>query len=173
MSNVTSTPSLSRRHVLIGAAALALLSTTSVACGSKTPPADLSSLVTQIDLARADSQLAADAAAAAPPPIAAALTVVAAERTAHAEALTEEIIRVTGQEPTSSSASATSTSPPPTPGEPVVAPTPQDVVVALAKSAGSAAQAAAEQAGYRAGLLGSITAACTAAYTVALAEVAP
>lgn len=171
MSNVASTPSVSRRHVLIGAAALALLSTTA-ACGSKTPPPDVSALVIQLDLARADSQLAAGAASGARPPLAEALATVGAERTAHAEALAEEITRVTGQIPTSAT-SATSTSSAPTPGEPLPPPTPHDVVVALAKSAGSAAQAAAEQSGYRAGLLGSIAAACTAAYTVALAEVTP
>jgi hypothetical protein len=173
MSNVASTPSLSRRHVLIGAAALALLSTTSAACGSKPAPPDVSALVTALDLARSDSQLAAGAASAARPPLATALTTVASERTAHAEALTEEIIRVTGSEPTTSSALATTTSQAPAASGPLPAPTPQDVVVALAKSAGSAAQGAAEQSGYRAGLLGSIAAACTAAYTVALAEVTP
>jgi hypothetical protein len=173
MSNVASTPPISRRHVLIGAAALAVLGATSAACGSKTPPPDVSGLVTQLDLARSDSQLAAGAASAARPPVASALTTIVAERTAHAEALTEEITRVTGQTPTSSSAAATSTPPAPASGGPLPPPTPHDVVVALAKSAGSAAQAAAEQSGYRAGLLGSISAACTAAYTVALAEVTP
>lgn len=171
MSNAASPPSVSRRHVLIGAAALALLSTTS-ACAASTPPPDVTALVTQLDLARSDSELAASAAAGAHPPLATALTTVVSERTAHAEALTEEITRVTGQKPTSSTV-ATSISRTPTSGAALPAPTPHDVVVALAKSAGSAAQAAAEQSGYRAGLLGSIAAACTAAYTVALAEVAP
>jgi hypothetical protein len=171
MLNVASNPGVSRRHVLIGAAALALLST-AAACGAKTPPPDVSALVTQLDLARSDSQLAAGAASAARPPLAAALTTVVSERTAHAEALSAEITRVTGQSP-SPATTPTSTSSMPTSGEPLPPPTPHDVVVALANSAGSAAQAAAGQSGYRAGLLGSIAAACTAAYTVALAEVTP
>jgi hypothetical protein len=162
-------PHLSRRRLLIGSAALAALGATSVACGSRTPPPDVTALTAQLERARSDSQLAAGAASSAPPPVAAALTAVAAERSAHAEALAEEITRITGATPTSStsstsaSTSAPSQPPPPTPGA---------VVDALRQSADGAAQAAAGESGYAAGLLGSVAASCTAAFSVALAGVA-
>jgi hypothetical protein len=120
-------------------------------------------LAAQLDRARADSQLATDAAAATPPPPAAlALTTVASERAAHAQALSDELVRMVGKNaPTTT---ATSTTVPP-----ATAPTTEDVIAALRQSADSAGQLAAKQSGYRAGLLGSIAASCTAAYTVALA----
>lgn len=172
MSKVPSAlPAVSRRRVLISGAALALLSTTAVGCGAPAKRPDVEALVAQLDRARADSQLAAGAASAARPDVAAALTTVAAERSAHVQALSDEITRISGETPqTSASASATSTnstSTSPT-GQPLPPPTPRDVVAALKQSADSAAQAAAQQSGYPAGLLGSIAASCTAAFTVAL-----
>ncbi|MFL6082171.1 MAG: hypothetical protein ACJ74F_02975 [Mycobacterium sp.] len=148
--------------MLFSAAALALLGSTAVACGSSPPPPEVDELAAQLDRARADSQLAADAAAATPPPpTAQALTAVASERSAHAQALSDELIRIVGKDaPTTT---ATSTTAPP-----VKAPTTEDVIAALRQSADNAAQLAATQSGYRAGLLGSIAASCTAAYTVAL-----
>jgi hypothetical protein len=163
-------PHLSRRRLLIGSAALAALGATSVACGSKSPPPDVSALTAQLERARSDSQLATGAASSAPPPVASALTAVAAERSAHAEALAEEITRITGATPTSStSSSSASTS---APSQPPAPPTPGAVVDALRQSADGAAKAAAEESGYAAGLLGSVAASCTAAFSVALAGVA-
>jgi hypothetical protein len=167
MSNVPSPlPTVSRRRVLIGTAALAVLSATAAGCGAPTPRPEVDALVAQLERARADSELASGAATAARPQIAAALNVVAAERSAHAKALSEEIDRVAGDTPPTSS-SSTSTSPSGT-GEPLPPPSPQDVIAALKQSADGAAQLAAQQSGYRAGLLGSIAASCTAAFTVAL-----
>ena len=83
------------------------------------------------------------------------------ERADHAQALSDEIARITG-EATLSATTATSTTQ-------AKAPTIKDVVAALQKSADGAGQLAAQLSGYRAGLLGSIAASCTAAYTVALA----
>jgi hypothetical protein len=167
MSNVPSPlPTVSRRRVLIGTAALAVLSATAAGCGAPTPRPEVAALVAQLERARADSELASGAATAARPQIAAALNVVAAERSAHAKALSEEIDRVAGDTPPTSS-SSTSTSPSGT-GEPLPPPSPQDVIAALKQSADGAAQLAAQQSGYRAGLLGSIAASCTAAFTVAL-----
>jgi hypothetical protein len=176
MSKVPSAlPTVSRRRVLIGGAALAVLSTTAVGCGAPAPKPEVDALVAQLGRARADSQLAAGAATAARPEVAAALTTVAAERSAHVQALSDEITRISGEEPQAASAgptSASTTSASPTSTgttvEPLPPPTPRDVIAALKQSADSAAQSAAQQSGYRAGLLGSIAASCTAAFTVAL-----
>ena len=98
-----------------------------------------------------------------PADVARALTQVASERSEHAQALSDEIARITGK-PTTSTTTTTTTG-----ATPANAPTAEDVVAALRKSADSAGQLAAQLSGYRAGLLGSIAASCTAAYTVALA----
>lgn len=165
-------PTVSRRRVLAGAAGLAVLgglAATTTGCSAPPPPADLDDLTTALDRARADSTLAADVAAATRGKVADTLTDVATMRAAHAEALSDEIVRLTGQPapttsvtvPTATSSAATAPAPP--------APNPADVVGALRVSADSAATAAATLSGYRAGLLASIAAACTAAYTVSLA----
>jgi hypothetical protein len=148
--------------MLIGTATLAALGVTSSACGKPPPPPELDDLMAQRDRARTDSQLASDAAAAALPPLRPALAAVSSDRSKHAEALSDEIARMTGQAATSSSATTTSTAPAP-------APTAKDVAAALRASADSAGQLAVQMSGYRAGLLGSIAASCTAAYMVALA----
>jgi len=159
-------PTVSRRRVLVGAAALALLGgTVATACGSSPPVKDVDALIGVLERARDDSQLAGNAAAAAAPKIAAALSVVADQRAAHARALTDEITRISGEAPTTSastSATSTTSAPPPKP------PTTADVVAALKQSADGAGLLATQQSGYRAGLLGSIAAACTAAATVTL-----
>ena len=165
-------PTVSRRRVLVGATALALLGgTVATACGSSPPVKDVDALIGVLERARDDSQLAGNAAAAAAPKIAAALSVVADQRAAHARALTDEITRISGEAPTTSaSTTASSTSATPTTsGPPPKPPTAADVVAALKQSADGAGLWATQQAGYRAGLLGSIAAACTAAATVALA----
>lgn len=164
-------PTVSRRRVLVGATALALLGGTVItACGSTPPVKDVDALIGALERARDDSQLAGNAAAAAAPQVAAALSVVADQRAAHARALTDEITRISGEAPTTSaSTSASSTSATPTTsGPPPKPPTTADVVAALKQSADGAGLLATQQSGYRAGLLGSIAAACTAAATVAL-----
>ena len=148
--------------MLFSAAALVLLGGAAAACGEPPPPPEVDELAAQLDRARADSQLAADAAAATPPPpTAQALTAVASERAAHAQALSDELVRMVGKNaPTTTSSSTTAPA--------AKAPTTADVIAALRQSADAASQLAAKQSGYRAGLLGSIAASCTAAYTVAL-----
>jgi hypothetical protein len=148
--------------MLLSTAALAALGVTAAGCGKPPPPPELADLTSQLDMARADSQLASDAAATAKPPLRPALAAVSADRSKHAEALTDEIARLTGEVTTSSSTTTTTTAA-------ASAPTTKDVATALRTSADSAARLAAGMSGYRAGLLGSIAASCTAAYTVALA----
>lgn len=148
--------------MLAGTAALAALGVTSAACGKQPPPPDLDDLVGQRDQALSDSQLAADAAKAAKPDVAPALTAVAAQRSDHARALSDEIARLTGETTASATPTTTTTGP-------AAAPTARDVVAALKASADSAGRLAVQMSGYRAGLLGSIAASCTAAHTVALA----
>ncbi|OBB15814.1 hypothetical protein A5761_01530 [Mycolicibacterium setense] len=161
---------ISRRRVLLSAAAIALLGATAAACGTTTPQPEVDDLTEQWDRARADSALAAAAAAAQPAQSAAtrALTAVANDRTAHAEALSDELTRMTGTAPASDAADAAGTTAKPTPSTDASAPGVDDVVDALKQSADSASGLARTLSGYRAGLLGSIAAACTAAYTVAL-----
>ncbi|MDV3125213.1 hypothetical protein M1247_09855 [Mycobacterium sp. 21AC1] len=156
---------ISRRRALFSAAALALVGA-AAACGSKPPPPELADLTAQLDRARADSKLATDAAAALPPqsPQTRALTAVATERRDHAQALSDELVRMTGDSAESfEEPSTTETSDAPKPPPAV-----RDVVDALKESAQSTTDLAAKLSGYRAGLLGSIAASCTAAYSVAL-----
>lgn len=166
-------PVISRRRVLSGAAALAILGTaaaTSTACGTSAPPPDLDDLSTALVRARADSRLAAEAAAGARAPVLHALNEVAAERSAHAEAIAEEIERMTGSAaPTTTTSTSETSATSATSAAAGPKPTVKDVIDALRGSADSAAQTAATLSGYRAGLLGSVAAACTAAYLVALA----
>ncbi|WP_081460721.1 hypothetical protein [Mycolicibacterium gilvum] len=160
-------PTLSRRRVLVGAAALAALSVTAAGCSTPPPPPDLDDLTTALDRARSDGDLAAEVATGARGTLADALTTIAAQRAAHAEALSEEIVRLTGHAaPTPSTAAASTTT---TSAASVPDPTVDDVIGALRASADSATAAAGSLTGYRAGLLASIAASCTASFTVALA----
>ena len=157
---------ISRRRVLIAAAALSAIGATASACGSPAPQPE--ELAPQLDLARRDSQMAGAAATAAGPFYGPLLNVVADERAAHAKALSQEIARAAGETTTSSQAAA------PTPsGAAVPPPSRTDVMAALRESADSAAKLAANLSGYRAGLLGSIAASCTASVTVPLAMKEP
>lgn len=149
--------------MMLSTATLALLGIGAAACGEPPPPPDLDDLMTQLDMARSDSQLASDAAAVAKPGTRPALAAVSADRSKHAEALAAEIARMTGEPMTSTSSTTTTSATQPSP------PTTKDVVASLRTSAEGATKAAAQLSGYRAGLLGSIAASCTAAYTVALA----
>lgn len=163
---------VSRRHVLIGTVAMALVGTAATGCGTPPPKPDVDALVAQLDRARTDSQTAAAAATVAPPPIAAALNTVASERTAHARALTDEITRASGTTPTPTTSASPQTTPSApttsTSGGPIKPPSTRDVIAALKASSDSAAQAAAQRSGYQAGLLGSIAASCAAASAVGL-----
>ncbi|MBU9764591.1 hypothetical protein FR943_12125 [Mycobacterium sp. TNTM28] len=160
---------ISRRRVLLSAAALALLSTTAAACGTSTPQPEVDGLTAQLDRARADAALATAAAAAQPgrAPANRALNAVAADRNAHAEALVNELTRM-GAAPLSTATSTSTATPTPDSGTHPGSPGVDDVVGALKESAERAGRLAATLSGYRAGLLGSIAASCTAAYTVAL-----
>jgi flagellar hook-associated protein FlgK len=164
-------PKISRRRALVSAAALAVLGVAAAGCADPPPSPDLADLAAQLDRARADSKLASDAAAAQPPQSssqARALTTVASERSAHAQALTDELVRMAGTKaPTAQPSASSSTTTPPS-GAPAPAPTAADVINALKQSAQEATTLADRLSGYRAGLVGSIAAACTAAYTVAL-----
>jgi hypothetical protein len=157
---------VSRRRVLAGGAALAVLGMAVPACSSQPAPPKVDELESQLKLARQDSELATAAAAGAAHPVNAALTEVASERTQHAQALATEIARL-AINPTSTSSESTS---PTSPTSAVAAPPPSvsDVINSLRASAASAGQLATTSSGYRAGLLGSIAAACTAAYSVTL-----
>ena len=160
-------PIVSRRRVLVGGAALAVLGMAVPACSSPPKPPAVDELEAQLTLARQDSELATAAAVGAPQPVNAALTEVAVERTKHAQALSTEIARLavnptsTSRETTATTTTAAAAAPPP----PLA-----DVVRSLRASADSARQLAATSSGYRAGLLGSIAASCTASYSVALAS---
>jgi hypothetical protein len=158
---------ISRRRVLIAAAALSALGATASACRSPAPtqPEELES---QLDLARRDSLLASSAATVAGSFFAPLLNVVADERAAHAKALSQEIARAAGETTTSSRGAAPTASGPAAPP-----PSRTDVTAALRESADSAAKLAANLSGYRAGLLGSIAASCTASVTVPLAMKEP
>jgi hypothetical protein len=154
--------------MLVGAATLALLGA-AAACGKPAPRLDVDALVAQLDRAQADSELAATVATTAPPPVAKALTAIAAERAAHAQALTDELTRMNGAPtPTAATTTSSTTTTTTMTGEPPQPPTTKDVVASLRQAADAAATAAAQQSGYRAGLLGSIAASCTTAFTVAL-----
>lgn len=171
-------PTVSRRRLLVGGAALALLGgTVATACASSPPTKDIDALLGQLKRAQSDGELAGNAATAAPRKLAAALNTVAGQRAAHAKALSDEITRISGEAPpttsvtsaTSATSATISPSPPTTTsGPPPKPPTAADVVAALQQSADGASLLATQQSGYRAGLLGSIAAACTAAATVAL-----
>ena len=154
-------PTVSRRRVLVGAAALALLGASVAACGSSPPPPEVDELAAQLERARSDSQLATDAAAAA--------------RGATAQALNAVAVRAVGTRPgpvrrtcPDARSGRAHRDPDQHHGRARRASDPKDVIAALRESADSATELAAKMSGYRAGLLGSIAAACTAAYTVAL-----
>ncbi|HYQ34722.1 MAG TPA: hypothetical protein VER10_02425 [Mycobacterium sp.] len=168
-------PVTSRRGVLAGGAALAVLGLVGSACGESPPkPPPVEDLLGPLDQARKDSALAGAAAAAIgnPPQVAAALAVVATQRADHARALSTEISRAAGKL-TSSSSETTSPSQAAPAGPPPPPPPISDVINSLRASAESASRLAATSPGYRAGLLASIAASCTASYTVALVPGGP
>lgn len=158
---------VSRRRVLVGAAAFAALGA-AAACGKPAPRPDVDAMTAELTRATADADLATRAATGAPPPVAKALKAVAAERTSHGQALTDELTRMLGAPPTTSTSASATSATTTTSGPPPKPPAVRDVVAALEQSATAAGTLAAQQSGYRAGLLGSIAASCTSAATVAL-----
>jgi acetylornithine deacetylase/succinyl-diaminopimelate desuccinylase-like protein len=147
------------------------------ACSKPRPkPPPVEQLLKPLDEARRDSAVASAAAAAVglAPQVAAALTVVAAQRTAHARALSTEISRVTNK-PIPPTSETTRPSPGPTgaAAPPPPPPAVSDVIDTLRASAESANRLVATSSGYRAGLLASIAASCTASCTVALVPGGP
>jgi acetylornithine deacetylase/succinyl-diaminopimelate desuccinylase-like protein len=147
------------------------------ACSKPRPkPPPVEQLLKPLDEARHDSAVASAAAAAVglAPQVAAALTVVAAQRTAHARALSTEISRVTNK-PIPPTSETTSSKPGPTgaAAPPPPPPAVSDVIDTLRASAESANRLVATSSGYRAGLLASIAASCTASCTVALVPGGP
>jgi hypothetical protein len=168
-------PVTSRRGVLAGGAALAVLGLVGTACGESPPkPPPVEDLLGPLDQARKDSALAGAAAAAVgnPPQIAAALNVVATQRAEHARALSTEISRAAGKL-TSSTSETTSPAPAQPAGPPPPPPPIPDVINSLRASAESASRLVATSSGYRAGLLASIAASCTASYLIALVPGGP
>ncbi|MEU2035129.1 hypothetical protein [Nocardia amamiensis] len=147
-----------------------------VGCAEKEVVHEPDPLAAQEILARADAA-AASAAIAVAPERHAALSVIAAERTAHADALRTEIDRVIGvyadgttpvhrtraNGPGPSAVAAGSAVPPTAP------PSIDALRSQLAASQKSAADLARALSGYRAGLLASISAACAAQAGVLLA----
>ncbi len=137
-------------------------------------------LAAQEVLARADAA-AATAAIAAAPQLQAALATVAAERTAHADALRAEIDRAVGvygdgTTPVHRTGEVTVPGPSGAPipaaqalTPPATPPTVRQLRDRLARSQQSAAGLARTQSGYRAGLLASISAACATQAGVLLA----
>ncbi|MFD1814206.1 hypothetical protein [Rhodococcus gannanensis] len=121
-------------------------------------------LLTALDAARRDADAAA-AGAAVTPDRAGALAVIAAERTAHADALAAEIARAAGEDPTSPSTTTTAAT---TTAAPVTPPTVDALRSMLAESQRGAASLARSLDGYRAGLTGSISAAVGAQQAVLL-----
>ncbi|MFC9517266.1 hypothetical protein ACFTSD_16170 [Nocardiaceae bacterium NPDC056970] len=140
---------------VLGTTALTLVTGCSESGGADTP-AEVDALTEQARSARRDAANAT-ATIAARPDLAAALGVIAAERTAHGDALDEEIARAAS---TPSSTTATT---------PAAAPVDIDQLRAdLASAQRDAGTLARTQTGYRAGLLGSISASCAAQQVVLL-----
>ncbi|RBO96621.1 hypothetical protein DFR74_101637 [Nocardia puris] len=159
-----------------GAGAVGALAVGAVAGCTDDTIHDPDPLAAQEITARADAA-AATAAIALAPERHAALTAIAAERTAHADALRDEVARVIGvygdgttpvhrtRELTPVSAAAS----PGATGAPVAPAGVDELRARLTSSRDSAAQLAATLSGYRSGLLASISAACAAHAEVLLA----
>lgn len=160
-------PVLSRRGAfrVAGAAALGLAALGATAgcadSGSNDAAREPDPLLVPLAAARRDAATATAAAALAPDR-AGALTAVANERTAHADALSAEILRAAGSEATSTTTAAPGTTAAAAP------PSVDDVRADLADSQRGAAALARRLDGYRAGLLGSISAAVAVQQAVLL-----
>ena len=160
-------PVVSRRRVLAGGAALAVLGMTAPACSSPPAPPAVDELEAQLKRPGTTASWPPRRPRRAAKPVSAALTEVAAERAQHAQALATEIARL-AVNPTSSLQSDRQSDARPRRPLPPPPPTLSDVINSLRGSAASASHLVTTSSGYRAGLLGSIAAACTASYSVAL-----
>ncbi|WP_077041325.1 hypothetical protein [Rhodococcus sp. MTM3W5.2] len=168
---VAVTPSpISRRSAfrIAGAASVGLTALAlSAGCTSDSSDRDSAEpdpLISAAESARRDAATATAATALAPER-AGALSVIASERGAHADALSAEVARAAGVDPTampspSPTGSPTEPAPPP--------PTVDELRTQLATSQRDAAGLARRLSGYRAGLLGSISAAIAAEQAVLL-----
>ncbi|MFH5229724.1 hypothetical protein [Antrihabitans spumae] len=160
------TGSVSRRSALrlAGFGALGTVGVASLpACGAgadDSAPAPVDVLIAQRDRADRDSNLAT-AAVAAMPDRGQALTSIAAERTAHRDALDTEIARAAGTYDDGSTPAANRGSTTGGTATPVTPPDLDELRTRLTESARSASNLARTESGYRAGLLGSISACCT------------
>ncbi|MBY6362178.1 hypothetical protein HQ609_03575 [Rhodococcus corynebacterioides] len=151
------TPAVSRRSVLrasatLGAAAM-LAGATACSGADEASPVEPDPLVAEARRARSDAA-AARAVLADRPDLVDTMTVVADQRTAHADALDAEIVRVTLVTATTTSTTTASV-------QPSDIPTPAQLRDDLTESAQRAATLARSTQGYRGGLLGSISASCT------------
>ena len=132
-----------------------------------TEPGEVDPLIAQADLARRDAATAT-AAVATTPDRGPALNLVAAERTAHADALYAEIARAAGTYPDGSTSPAAASTEPTSPQPPGPPPNLDTVRGQLAESQRRSAELARTESAYRAGLLGSISAAVAAELAVLL-----
>lgn len=167
-------PVVSRRHLLLGGAALVAAAGTA-GCGvlgdgrsdaqlSPTPSPD--PLLDVARAARADAAAATQLAAVTPPQ-AVPLRTIAAERTAHAQALDAEITRAAGTIVGGPAPSETLSVPSsiPTSAPPATVAALRD---SLLRNQSAAAELASTAPSYRAGMLGSVAAACASALVVLL-----
>ncbi|MFC7451025.1 hypothetical protein [Rhodococcus daqingensis] len=166
---VTPSPISRRSAFRIAGAATVGLTALTLSAGCTTDAADRDSaepdpLISAAESARRDAATATAAAALAPER-AGALSVIASERGAHADALSAEVARAAGIDPTAMP------SPSPTGGQAEPAPPPPTVDELRTQLAGSQREAAGlarRLSGYRAGLLGSVSAAVAAQQAVLL-----
>ncbi|GAA4816119.1 hypothetical protein [Tomitella cavernea] len=145
--------------VMLGGGALAVVGVTTAACTVGSPAPEVDPLQSLADQAGTDAAYAARLTAA-DPDRAQALQEIAAERRAHADALTAEIHRAAGTTPDTTD--ATTTVPASDPSAPLAPPTLDGLRAQLADSRRSAADAVPDLTGYRAGLVGSVGASCAA-----------
>ncbi|GGM38518.1 hypothetical protein GCM10012275_06850 [Longimycelium tulufanense] len=146
---------LSRRRFLALTAGLAAAAPLAAACTSASESAGPDPLVALATRARADADLAR-AVANTHPDLAAAAGVVAADRTAHAEALEREVRRV--QPEGAPAPSGTASAAPGAPASPTAAET--GLVEALRAAEKEAKDVVVAVPRYRAGLVGSVAASC-------------
>ncbi|MFD4183495.1 hypothetical protein [Rhodococcus sp. NPDC058514] len=166
---VTPSPISRRSAFRIAGAATVGLTALSLSVGCATGSTDRDSdepdpLISAAESARRDAATATAAAALAPER-AGALSVIAGERGAHADALSAEVARAAGVDP-SSMPSPSPTGAPTEPAPPP--PTIDQLRTQLADSQREAAGLARRLSGYRAGLLGSVSAAVATQQAVLL-----
>ncbi|MGI5217289.1 hypothetical protein [Nocardia sp. CA-290969] len=150
-----------------GGGAVGLLTAPALLSCAEEPITEPDVLVAQEFSARSDAA-AATAAITLDPARTAALTTIAAERTAHADALRTEIDRAIGVYGDGTTPAVRTPAPTTTPA-PAAPPSIDGLRDQLTASQRAAADLAVTQSGYRAGLLASISAACAVHVGVLLA----